>query len=92
MSTCRCGCTRLPAPGRLGFTRACYQRFLLAGRPDVLPPPRWTWPGGTREGRIEDYQWLRDEQDAGRSAAAERLDVCQRTTYRYDAAIKAAAA
>jgi hypothetical protein len=59
------------------------------GKPDILPPPKWTW--GTRSGRIEDYRELRS-WDVPRAEAARRLKVCQRTIERYERSLRETAA
>lgn len=85
---CRCGCGREPDHWGRGFTLSCYQRWIRAGRPEKFGPPRWMWGQGVREGRLEDYGWLRNEQRLPLAAAAERLGVCERTAWRYERSLR----
>jgi uncharacterized damage-inducible protein DinB len=100
--TCAC-CGTTGIRGSYGWRNSCYKRWLNARRPaDGPPPPKRPNAETARRAlaalqqkaadRIEDYQWLCDEQNLTRQQAAWRLSVSVRQTYRWDTTTREGAA
>jgi len=95
---CKGGCGREPGRhkdgARCGYCPRCYARLCDNGFPAGGPPQPRRVAGipGSRQGRIEDYLWLRQELGLSREAAMARLGVVRRTVRRYDALLRTDAA
>lgn len=94
----RCkGCDRFELHKAFDWCQRCYQRWKRAGRPADGPPQpltrlecaaqaRAAYQEQT-QGRREDYQDLRSWRETREQAAA-RLGISERTTWRYDRALR----
>jgi hypothetical protein len=87
--------------GACGYCRPCYTRWTRSDRPETGPPPPLTFAEAAaiaaerrseeRAARLEDYGWLRLEQDETLIAAAKRVGVSPVTAYKYEREIGVAA-
>ena len=97
-ATCRCGCGREAGRwrdgARCGYSPRCYARLCDNGFPADGPPAPRRVAGipGSRQGRIEDYLWLRQELKLSREQAMARLGIVRRTVRRYEAELRLAGA